>query len=80
MLPLVERYPDDTDDEETPVDGQESRTERVTVAVTPFEKKAVKAVAAARDTDESNLLRTTPVDVVLDDYLRIRALVTGEAA
>lgn len=77
---MVLRYPDNTDDEETPVDGQESRTERVTVAVTPFEKKAVKAVAAARDTDESNLLRSAPVDTVVDDYMRIRALVTGEAA
>lgn len=60
-------------------DLQESRTERVTVTVTPLEKKAVKAVAAARDTDESNLLRTTLLADIVDEYRRIRELVTDGA-
>lgn len=50
------------------------------MTVTPLEKKAVKAVAAARDTDESNLLRTTLLVDVLDEYERIRALVAQGAA
>lgn len=62
------------------MDEQESRTARVTVTVTPLEKKAVKAVAAARDTDESSLLRSTLLVDILVEYERIRALVTGEAA
>jgi hypothetical protein len=57
---------------------QETRTERATLTVTPSEKKAIRAVAAARDTDESNLLRTTPVADVVDEYRRIRELVATE--
>lgn len=62
------------------MDKQESRTERVTVTVTPLEKKAVKAVAAARDTDESSLLRSTLLTDVVAEYERIRKLVGVEAA
>lgn len=61
-------------------EAQESRTGRVTVTVTPYEKKAVKAVSAARDTDESNLLRTTLLNDVVREYERIRELVGSEAA
>lgn len=61
-------------------EAQASRTARVTVTVTPAEKKAVKAVAAARDTDESNLLRVMPIDDVVAEYARIRELVGTEAA
>ena len=61
-------------------ESQESRTARVTVTVTPLEKKAVKAVAAARDTDESTLLRTTLMADVVKEYERIRELVGTEVA
>lgn len=59
---------------------QEQRTERVSMAVTPFEKKALKGVAAARDTDESNILREMSLDAVVAEFASIRALVAGEAA
>ena len=54
---------------------QAGRSARVTVTVTPREKQAIKAVAAARETDESNLLRTTLIEEVLAEYARIRELV-----
>ena len=59
----------------TTSDGQGSRTKRVTVTVTPFEKKAVAAVAAAMDTDESNLLRTVLLTDILVEYRKIREVV-----
>lgn len=54
---------------------QVGRSARVTVTVTPREKQAIKAVAAARETNESNLLRTTLVEDVLVEYGRIREVV-----
>ena len=59
---------------------QETKTERASLAVTPSEKRAIKAVAAARETDESNLLRSTLLADVVEEYGRIRALVAGEDA
>jgi hypothetical protein len=59
---------------------QGGRTERASLAVTRAEKQAIKAVAAARETDESNLLRCTLLSDILAEYDRIRAVVGGEAA
>lgn len=59
---------------------QEGRTERASIAVTKAEKQAIRAVAAARETDESNLLRSTLLSDILEEYERIRAVVGGEAA
>jgi uncharacterized protein (DUF1778 family) len=53
----------------------ENRTERVTITVTPNEKAAVRAVAAIRGTDESNLVRTTPISYVVSEFERLRARV-----
>jgi uncharacterized protein (DUF1778 family) len=53
----------------------ENRTERVTITVTPNEKAAVRAVAAIRGTDESNLVRTTPISDVVSEFERLRARV-----
>ena len=52
---------------------RESRTERVALAVTPTEKRAVQAIAAIQETDESNLCRTTPIATVVDEYRRLQA-------
>ena len=56
-------------------EAQAGRTARVTVTVTPDEKHAIKAVAAARETDESNLLRTSLIEDILVEYGRIREVV-----
>lgn len=58
---------------------QEGRTERASLAVTRSEKQAIRAVAAARETDESNLLRTTTLAEILDEYEKIRAVVSPAA-
>lgn len=58
---------------------QEARPERVTLMVTEHEKKAVRAVAAAMDTTESDLLRAKPIAEVVLEYERIRAAL-GKAA
>jgi hypothetical protein len=58
---------------------QEGRTERASMAVTRSEKHAIRAVAAARETDESNLLRVCSLAEVLAEYERIRAVVSSAA-
>ena len=58
-------------------EAQAGRTARVTVTVTPDEKHAIKAVAAARETDESNLLRTSLIEDILVEYGRIREVVAA---
>ena len=40
------------------------------VALTPSEKRAVRAIAALRGTDESNLIRTTPVSEIVAEFER----------
>lgn len=59
---------------------QESRTERIGLAVTPTEKRAVQAVAALRETDESNLCRQTPIADVVAEYRRLQGKGKGRAA
>ena len=53
----------------------ETRTEKGAIAVTPSEKKAVRAVAAIQDTDESNLCRVMPIADIVTEYNRIREAV-----
>jgi len=55
--------------------AQESRTEKVAIAVTKTEKAAVRAVAALREMDESNLCRTTPIEEIVAEYRRLQATV-----
>lgn len=60
-------------------DEQERRTERLTLAVTPSEKKAAEFVALARDTDGvSGLLRELSLTDVLAEHRRMRAAIDGE--
>ena len=57
----------------------ESRTDRVTISVTPTEKRAVQAIAALSETDESNLCRARPIADVVAEYRRLQAA-TRDAA
>ena len=50
---------------------QESKSERAAIALTPSEKRAVRAVAALRGTDESNLIRTTLIADVVAEFERL---------
>ena len=52
--------------------SQESRTEKVAIAVTKTEKTAVRTVAGVRETDESNLCRTTPIADIVAEYRRLQ--------
>lgn len=51
---------------------QESRTEKVAVAVTPREKLAIQLVAAKHETDLSNLIRDRLLPSVLEEADAIR--------
>lgn len=53
--------------------AQESRTEKVAVAITPSEKRAIVAVAALRGTDQSNLLHEMSVDDAVTEFERVQA-------
>lgn len=64
--------------QENPV-SQESRTEKVGIAVTASEKRAVRAVAALRETDESNLCRDMPIADIVAEYRRLQGK-SGRAA
>lgn len=52
---------------------QESRNEKVAIAVTASEKRAVRGLAAIRGTDESNLCRTMTIAEITAEFDRIRA-------
>jgi hypothetical protein len=51
---------------------KESRSEKVAIACTPTEKRAIRAIAALRDSDESNLLRAMRIDEIVVEFERIR--------
>lgn len=55
------------------MDMQASRPERVTIMVSEHEKRAIRAVAAALDLTESDVMRDMTVAQVLAEYGRIRA-------
>lgn len=64
-----------------PLEAQEeSRSERVGVAVTPSEKRAIRGVAALKGTDESNLVRSTTIADIVAEFERLRATATEGAA
>ena len=50
----------------------EPRNEKVAIAVTKTEKAAVRAIAAIRETDESNLCRETPIREIVAEYRRLQ--------
>lgn len=58
---------------------RESRNEKVGLAVTPTEKRAVRAVAALRGIDESALCRTTPIADVVAEFERLQAVAEVES-
>ena len=51
---------------------QESRTEKVALAVTRSEKTAIVAVAAIRETDASNLCRAVSIADIVTEYRRLQ--------
>lgn len=70
MCPQVSQI--DTNATTMPTNQEESRSERVTISVTPSEKRAIKGLAAILDSDESNLCRTTPIDEIVTRFEKIR--------
>ena len=64
----------------TPGTAQESRTERVAITVTPSEKRAVRAVAAIRGTNESDLCRENTITEIVAEFERVRAASADGAA
>jgi len=54
--------------------AQERRTERVTLMVTPLEKRAVRFVAKARGLTESDVLRAARPEDIVAEYRRLVAM------
>ena len=52
----------------------EPRNEKVAIAVTKTEKTAVRAIAALREMDESNLCRTTPIEEIVAEFRRLQGV------
>lgn len=65
---------------ETTVAQGESRNERVAIAVTKSEKRAVRALAAFRGTDESSLLRSMTLAQIVEDFERLRSTMPEQGA
>jgi hypothetical protein len=55
----------------------EPRNEKVAIAVTRTEKAAVRAIAAIRETDESNICRLMPIEEIVAEYRRLQATTVG---
>lgn len=51
---------------------EESRSERIAIAVTEREKRAVRAVAALRGVEDSNLVRAMPIADIVTEFERLR--------
>lgn len=51
---------------------QESRNERITVACTRTEKRAVRLLAEVLNSTESDVMRDMTMEVILLEYARIR--------
>lgn len=49
---------------------QESRSERVTLAVSPTEKRAVRGLASFEGLDESALLRIKTIAQIMEEFER----------
>lgn len=52
--------------------SDDSRNDKVAIAVTAKEKRAVRAVSALRGTDESNLCRTMTIAEIVAEFERLR--------
>lgn len=65
--------PRKTAKEQAEAPDQESRNEKVSIAVTASEKRAVRVVAGIRNTDESNLCRSTTIDEIVREFQQVRA-------
>ena len=52
---------------------EESRTETVTVRLTPSEKRAVRGLAAVQGIPESDLVRSTPMERIVGEFSRLVA-------
>lgn len=59
---------------------QEKRTERITVAVTPTERRAIKLVAALSAEAESGVLRTRSLNQVMAEFRRATDAIGDPAA
>lgn len=57
----------------------ESRSEKVAVAVTPSQRRAIVGLAAIRGTDMSNLLHDFSVSRIVEEFERIRQADAGAA-
>lgn len=57
----------------------DKRTERVGIAVTPEERKAVEVVAAANGVKDSLILRKKSLNQCVREYRKLKAII-GEAA
>jgi hypothetical protein len=55
-----------------------ARSERVTIAVTVLERRAIRAVAAIRGVDESHLVRSMPISDIVAEFERVRTEAEGE--
>lgn len=64
-----------------PADAQASRSERLTVALTPHERKAVDFVARARGLKStSTLLRELSIGEIMEAYADLRRMVADDAS
>lgn len=59
---------------------EETRSERLSIAITPSEKRAIKAVAAIRGMEESVLVRSMPVPEIVAEFDRIQRAAESEVA
>jgi hypothetical protein len=62
------------------METQETRTERITLTVTPSELNDARLVAAFRNTDLSNLLRDATLAEIADHAEQIRKLPLAAAS
>lgn len=67
-------------DEPTGAPQAESKTEKVAIAVTPSEKRAIRGLAAIRGTDESNLCRSLPITEIVAEFERLQAVASQPVA
>lgn len=65
--------------ESTEATQVESRTEKVAIAVTASEKRAIRGLAAIRGTDESNLCRSLPIAEIIAEFEKLQAVAQGAA-
>lgn len=66
---------------QTEQETQQTRSERIGLAVTVYEKRAVEFVAFARNLDGASLLfRDMSLAEIVGEYERLRRVIDGETA